>query len=225
MKLYHFTSAKHGLGAIRDQRFKLSTYDSLNDPFELYATELSDPLIRESYRSFKSKVIASTALLCCSKSWHNTLLWSHYADKHRGVALELEVDPKNITNIIYRRTRRPITREAMDADVLTAPGKGIGAKILKIKSADWSYEDEARIFFGINGMQRPKDGLYFHPFDNITSLKGVILGPLCKLDPLTISKAAPASVRLSVSRARVAFRSFRVVKDRSFSPMVIEGSA
>lgn len=94
MKLYHLLSVGYGLAAIRDRRFKLSSFDSLNDPFELFAGDLRDPAIRKLYRDVKEGMTKKMAILCCSKSVDNTLLWSHYADRHRGMALELEVVPR-----------------------------------------------------------------------------------------------------------------------------------
>lgn len=91
MKLYHFINAHYGLAAIRDQRIKLSTYDDLNDPFELYAATLNDCEIRETFYQLKNNLSKVMGLLCCSKSWSNSLLWSHYADRHKGIALVLEV--------------------------------------------------------------------------------------------------------------------------------------
>ena len=94
MKLYHLLNAEYGLAAIRDRRFKLSTFDTLNDPFELFASDLRDPAIRKLYRDVKEDMTKMMAILCCSKSVSNTLLWSHYADRHRDMALELEVVPR-----------------------------------------------------------------------------------------------------------------------------------
>ena len=109
MRLYYFTSAKHGLAAIRNQAYKLSTYDNLNDPFELFATDLADKKIRAAFRLFKEHCAKEMALLCCSKSWSSTLLWSHYGDRHKGVALELDVADQCITHVRYRKSRIPIS--------------------------------------------------------------------------------------------------------------------
>ena len=99
MRLFHFTSAVHGLAAIRTQKYKLSTFDNLNDPFELFAVDFADPEIRRLFRGFKEDFSRRQAMLCCSKSWSSTLLWSHYADRHRGVALELDVSDALVTHV------------------------------------------------------------------------------------------------------------------------------
>ncbi len=38
MRLYHFTTARYALEAIRDQRLKVARIASLNDPFDVMAT-------------------------------------------------------------------------------------------------------------------------------------------------------------------------------------------
>jgi hypothetical protein len=55
MRLYHFTSSEYGLEAIRNQQFKLSTYDNLNDPFELFATDLADAKVRSVFYLAKKR--------------------------------------------------------------------------------------------------------------------------------------------------------------------------
>jgi hypothetical protein len=215
MRLYHFTSSEHGLAAIRDQKYKLSTLDNLNDPFELLATDLADAKIREAFRRCKEMCARDIALLCCSKNWSSTLLWSHYADKHRGMALELEVEDECIIHVKYQKTRTPITRDDMDEYMHCEDGTGIGAEMLKIKASDWSYEDEARIFHTIGHISRPANGLYFCPFNHRISLRGVILGALCKLTDKTLQEHLPVGATLFVTKSRIAFRSFKVTKDLS----------
>ena len=218
MRLYYFTSAKHGLAAIESQRYKLSTFDNLNDPFELFAADFADPEIRSAFRRFKEKCASTIALLCCSKSWGSTLLWSHYADRHAGVALELEVDDASIIHVTYQEKRTPITRQAMDENMTRQNGSGIGADMLRVKALDWAYEDEARIIHDISRVKRPTNGLYFSPFNARISLRGVIIGPLCAVRLKQIEDILPSGKHLIVARARIAFRSFRVVADRSFAP-------
>ena len=218
MKLYHFMSTNYGISAIRDHRYKLSTYDNLNDPFELYATDHSDPMIRECFRKVKEMYIKDTALLCCSKSWHSTLLWSHYADKHSGVALELDVTDSSVTEVVYRSARTPTTREDMDAYMECEDGEGIGKEMIRVKSLEWSYENEARVLYDITKVT-PTEGRYFMPFDANISLSGIILGPLCKIRIEEIEAAMASETELLVRKARIAFRSFRVVTDLSFKPV------
>lgn len=223
MKLFHFTSSAHGITAIRDQKFKLATLNNLNDPFELHARDLRDPMIRKAILGTKKMLSEHMALLCCSKNWHSTLLWSHYGDKHKGVALELTVKPNCVNHVDYRHSRTPITRQEMDEMMQVPDGKGMGGELLRLKSHEWAYEDEARVFFNLKNV-RSVDGLYFAPFNDLVSLTGVILGPLCTATDDELQKALPAGLSISVTRTRTAFRSFRIVRDKRFAIATIAGT-
>lgn len=216
MKLYYFTRAQHGLAAILDQRIKLSTFDNLNDPFELFATDHADQTVRRSYQLLKDKLASHIGLLCCSKSWHSTLQWAHYADRHRGVALELDVDDDCLTHVVYREERIPITREQLEAEIAT-DSMNSARDILKVKSSEWSYEDEARVFHDISSMVPTPDGLYFAPLGGKIRLCGLTLGPLCTTTMSDVVDHLPGGTELPVRKARIAFRSFKVVTDLSFS--------
>lgn len=217
MKLYHLLHAEYGLAAIRDRRFKLSTFDTLNDPFELFASDLRDPAIRKLYRDVKEDMTKKMAILCCSKSVSNTLLWSHYADRHRGMALELEVADEDVTHVRYSEHRVPVTQAMLDAMQPDVPSE-LG-EYLSIKAADWAYEDEARIKFMIDHIkERPANGLHFMPFTARIQLRGVVLGSLCETSVGAIGRALNPGQQIGVRRVRIAFGSFRVVEDQSFRP-------
>src|SRR5260221_8529019 len=87
MRVYKFISSKYGLKALREQRLKISEVDSLNDPFDLLPFDLSNPAIRQWLVGERSKIGKSFGLLCFSKQWQNFLLWTHYAEGHRGLCL------------------------------------------------------------------------------------------------------------------------------------------
>lgn len=225
MRLYHFISSKYGLDAIRNQQYKLSTYDNLNDPFELFASDVADAKIRSAFRLSKDWCSRNMALLCCSKSWSNTLLWSHYADKHSGLALELEVADECIIHVKYQKNRTLTSRQDMDKHMRCEDGSEMGNEMLKVKAFDWAYEDEARIFHNIGHLNRPENGLYFCPFNQRIFLRGVVLGPLCALTLSDLQDNLPACTRLFVNKSRLAFRTFKVTRDLSFKPRQLIGAA
>ena len=94
--------------------------------------------------------------------------------------------------------------------------------MLRTKFADRKYEGELRFFVSLDH-DTVESGNHFVSFGPTFALRKVILGPQCEL-PLTgvrrlLEAYAPA---VSVVKARIAFRSFRVVtgqlqtrKDRS----------
>jgi hypothetical protein len=86
-RAYHFLPAHYALEDLRHRRMKIALLDDLNDPFDLWAVAQPDPTLRKAMRAFKLHVAQRFGMVCFSLAWHNPLLWSHYADKHRGVAL------------------------------------------------------------------------------------------------------------------------------------------
>jgi len=60
-------------------------------------------------------------------------LWSHYADKHRGICLGLEIPIVELNKIIYVPERFEYEPESKDYH-----------KLLLTKYEAWNYEDELR---------------------------------------------------------------------------------
>ena len=58
-------------------------------------------------------------------------------------------------------------------------------------------------------------GFYFYAFDGIVKLTEVIVGPLCNTPRISIDEALKGYPdKIIVIKARLAFRTFRVVKNR-----------
>ena len=79
-----------------------------------------------------------------SKSLNDVRLWSHYADGHKGIAIEIDFykGEKDIYEVKYV----PNLQEFKWGDTfLTSLGNPIPTKVLSFKTEHWSYEDEYRI--------------------------------------------------------------------------------
>ena len=107
MELYYFLSSEHALQAFENQELKVSRFDQLNDPFELMAGGSGERMVRNSIRRYKQSMTKKTRLLCCSKSWGDPLLWSHYGDKHKGAALVIQI-PQDLSLIHISEPTRPL---------------------------------------------------------------------------------------------------------------------
>ena len=202
MRVYHFLPAVHALEDIRKKRIKISEIDQLNDPFELWCVSQDDQQLRPALRKYKKEMGERFGLICFCKHWHNPLLWSHYADKHRGVCLGFDVDDGGLKAVNYVAERSslqmPLTKETTD-------------ELLFTKYRDWHYEEELRHWFDLDERE---DGHYFYPFDGLIQLREVIVGPLCTEPRDRIDEALKGHPKgISVIKARLAFRTFRVVKN------------
>jgi hypothetical protein len=102
------------------------------------------PLIGSTWIEAANK---STGVLCLSEIADSLLMWSHYADRHRGIVIEFDADqatfncrrgPKDefyhLRQVVYSEAR-PSTLDHHD-----------GTTVLLTKAPDWAYEREWRIF-------------------------------------------------------------------------------
>ena len=100
------------------------------------------------------------------KSWRNPLLWSQYADNHRGLALGFEVDPA-----IAVRVRYPLQQP------LFPQPNGQSTRILHTtKPPKLSYQQEYVVWAELDAPDQ--NGMYFRRFDSQLQLREVIAGCL-----------------------------------------------
>ena len=113
MRLYHFINKKYGRDSLRLNRLKIAHIDQLNDPFEFLGVELSNSENRELFYHLKQAYSKEFGILCFSASYHNPVLWAHYADSHKGLCLGFDVQSEYCRKVHYSETRLSID-EFMD---------------------------------------------------------------------------------------------------------------
>lgn len=120
IRLYHFLPSEHALENIAKRRIKISLIDQLNDPFELWCVYQKDRILRDALRAYKREMNSRYGMICFSEHWHNPVLWSHYADKHRGICLGFDIDIQGARRVNYqaRRPRLNIPPLQKDSDRL-----------------------------------------------------------------------------------------------------------
>ena len=222
MRAFHLLRTEYALQALRTEEVKVSRFDDLNDPFELYGAELSNHAHRRTFDKFKRWASERFGLLCFSRRWRNPLLWSHYGDRHRGVALDFEIDDDLVEEVQYSpyRLRLDVKKK------LAAGGfsEEDACRIATTKSAYWKYEEEVRVFVELSEC-RFQNGLFFEPVSDQIRIIGIVLGPLCDLSKREIESALPRGRQLHLTQSRFAFRSFSVVRNRAVATSVVYGIA
>src|SRR5271154_2979357 len=206
VRVYHFLRTEHGLEDIQKQRIKISKIDQLNDPFELWCVAQEDKRLRDRLRDYKRTMDERFGLLCFCRGWSNPLLWSHYADKHRGMCLGFDV-PENSVKPVKYVSKRPLVQYPITEDL-----ESISEQLLWTKYIDWKYEEELRSW--IEFIERdPVTQFYFCNFDKKIQLKEVIAGPLCEVREQQIGEAlGDFAAGVAVIKARLAFKTFRIVR-------------
>lgn len=220
LRAFRFLPARYAMRALQTREIKVSRFDDLNDPFELYGVNLGNPDHRRKFRDFKNWVSKTFGLLCFSRSWQNPLLWSHYGERHKGAALEFEIDDDLVEEVRYSPYRL-----RMDIEKALARGwftEQEAHETAITKAIHWKYEDEVRVFLELSKCPE-RDGLLFQPLDDKLKIIGIVLGPLCELSKAEVQKALPKGDRLEIVWSRLAFTSFNVVPNKARKKQIIFG--
>lgn len=214
MRLYNLSDANYALINLALRRIKISRIADLNDPFELLSANLGNKQLREGFRLAKEKVHSENGVLCFSRSWSNPVLWSHYADKHRGICLGFDVDDDCVMPVSYETDLTKIKVDKAAAE--SALAQQYMKQLLTTKFRDWAYEDEVRVYVGLDH-STAEGGLYFAEFSEKLQLREIILGARCEV-PIAKARelAALFPHKVHVVKARLAFTTFSVVENRQF---------
>jgi hypothetical protein len=213
-RLYYLTGPDHAVSNIVFGRIKLSRFAELNDPFELLGSNFGHKETREAVRAHKAKINETYGLICLSEDWVDPVLWSHYAAKHRGMALGFDVNAPITKRVTYKTERLnkkipPGTTEITEsiADLLTYT-----------KFESWKYEREWRILLPLEKGEK-EGGLYFLNFGEELRLTEVILGPTCDIKIKKMREIVDQHHDgVTTFKARLADRSFRIISNGKTVP-------
>jgi hypothetical protein len=120
-------------------RLYAAPYDQLNDPMEgMYVTSDTGDL-DEDMRKFLDSAKQNLRVCSLTKSRNNFLMWSHYAEGHRGVVVGVDIVDKK------SETREVIYDGPMQLGIRTV-SYNTPRELLSHKLVAWSYEEEVRVF-------------------------------------------------------------------------------
>ena len=213
MRVYHFQNETYAVEDISQRRLKVSRFNSLNDPFELLAADLLDPRHRTAFQRFKNELNETKGMISFSKSSGNPLLWGHYADHHRGMALGFDIPDEFLSQVIYTKERAKV--EFDDQARKVVDGDKVIDKVIRTKVSDWKYEKEYRMFIALDQATR-EAGFHFVGFSDQLVLREVIVGFNCSLPIDRVKQLLKDDLsHVRVKKAGLALRKFKVIEDRS----------
>ena len=178
-RLYRYRSiatselAEFARQIVVDNKLYFASLDQVNDPFEF---RLADSSTREE-PSFDEKLRARLihqgisrliAIVSFTEVVDDLLLWSHYADGHRGICLVFDVDVGRAPFSVYPVAYWDLAPPLNDAANLTMPELHM---LCTTKTTRWQHEHEWR---AIDVERGP--GVRLFPSSWLT---GVILGSRC----------------------------------------------
>jgi len=112
------------------------------------------------------RINENVGIFSMSAKRHNLLMWSHYADYHRGICVEFKTTGGKLFGCDLQHIDYDVNYPKLS--VYDEPDFEFVEKCVRTKSADWEYEEEWRILYKRTGCQ------FFLSEDE--ELSGVILG-------------------------------------------------
>lgn len=213
MRVYHYLSKKWGLDDVKNRRVRISRIKDVNDPFELIPVALNNGTKRQVFKRWREKFNAEIGLICFSAGTENPVQWSHYADRHRGMALGFDIPDEMLAEVEYRRKRLPAAYFDKLLDESPLVSDEAMRKILAVKYTHWRYEAEYRRWCGINA-DNAIDEHHFQDFGDGIRLKEIVVGANSDATRADVTGALNGLTGVRVWKARLAFQSYRVVKNR-----------
>jgi hypothetical protein len=215
VKVYKYLRADYAMQAVEHKRLKVSFLDDLNDIYDcrpriIYDESSAAEMNKAFEGEFTKNFVGNIGINCYCGKADNLLLWSHYGDSHKGIALGFNLDEGDfrpldepadlriLVKVSYPPENAPKVinwKNAIEIPNLSAQQQfeEILTKGYSIKGLDWEYEDEYREFVHL-GSSIPSGTLYFSRF-RPGSLCEVILGERCSLKPQFVSDLIKYSKR------------------------------
>lgn len=205
---YHFLSAKDAIDDFERKRIKVSLIDSLNDPFELMPYLRYQFKERQRYHKVRREIIKRYGLLCFSQSWHEPLLWSHYANGHNGIALGFKISESGNRFFKVKYASNPIRKQVDLTDNLRA-NKELILDLAKIKYKKWEYEKEYRVVVELKDCEM-NGGHYFVKFSDALKLEEIVIGCKCNKYREYVSKLG-RRCNVKVTPTRMEWQGYKIV--------------
>lgn len=146
------TYRKQNLEYLKSELLKNDSFRAMDsETLDLILETIIDARAPNSIEQLKEYIEDGVSVLCFSKTNKINSLWAHYADNHRGICIEYNIQKSNIQFIkdycfkIEYVELSDATNEIKNYFVDNYVDLNLMIKPLLKKSKDWSYEEEWRI--------------------------------------------------------------------------------
>lgn len=170
---------------LRDVRHKLPRNEVLRDLSQ--SSSESAAMLRDSITKLNAVVqdqLCHSRVFCVSERFDNIVMWSHYADQHKGVVFKLrcidEIDNTLLAarKVQYTKAFLPFPNADAYARHLTGEQPIDFASLIwniaYIKHVDWHYEEEWRVHISLFN-EPPGDGYSIY-IENPRVFEAIYLG-------------------------------------------------
>ena len=157
MKIYKYFNLERGTDFLNVPYMRISTPNSLNDPFESKYASSDLKAIEEIYRKyhknhFKQYVdkFKDYGIISLTTNNDNLLMWSHYSDEHKGIVIGFDIDENDPSDFFYTPTTCRFEKvkysQSRQFEGIINENNLDEVKLHYsiIKSNEWNYESEYR---------------------------------------------------------------------------------
>jgi Protein of unknown function (DUF2971) len=109
--------------------------------------------LNKHLENFPNVIGESMLMLCLTKKNNNSLMWSHYADSHKGIAIGFDSESqflKHNNGKVNSGLREVKYSEERENGLISLDAQEI-ERLFFTKSLDWKYEEELRIYYHPSG--------------------------------------------------------------------------
>lgn len=212
MRLYYMTQLEtFEQHILPEQRIKISTFDRVNDPFELLGQIKNGNRKKHDFAKLRQHWTETYGFISFSDNWRSPLMWAHYASNHTGVCLGIDVKVETPHEIQYLPARSISDIDFTEFD--RASDEDLFRQIATTKFDQWSYEREWRIFKKLDfDAKDVRLNAFFQKFSPDFELREIILGTRCTKTWQEMQKIVNATTApVEIKKTRPAFRSFDMV--------------
>lgn len=226
--IYKFLSVDNAIKDMEQHELKVTLIRELNDIFDcgpiLVLSGANPRVVNLSSTDERSEpdlpIPDVSGLLCFSKNYSSPLLWGHYADGAKGIALGFDPDHfKSKTDIhVDYKEDRPVVEVRVGNDDTVSIMQKLLSHYFGTKALEWKYEDEVRYLLELEDCV-PRTKMYFAEFPS-RALREVIVGPRSSLRPSYLQHLLTAHYRgigVSLHSAHLHSKRFEV-EARPFPP-------
>ncbi len=150
----YFAYNENSLSCLLNYEVWASKPTEFNDPFDsLLTIEFNDKKIEKEFKDYTQ----SKAVSCFSKKMDSILMWSHYAESHKGFCIGIDSPELENSDLLSYVNYSEDFLEVDHKAFLYSNKKGKINKewerILTQKYIDWKYEEEVRLILHFDNPQ------------------------------------------------------------------------
>jgi hypothetical protein len=139
--------------------------------------------------NFKKTMSDYIGVFCLTTIWNSNLMWSHYADSHKGFCIGFTIDKTEIDAIRFDDVKYRKRKYQLPIDFIFENNDERQMQYVSIalrKEKDWGYEKEKRIIVNLSDCIN-KDDRYFHVME-FNDIKEILIGINTVIDETAISQ-------------------------------------